>query len=228
MVAHQRWWSRIIDFDMKCRKYHGCSAADQKGVGSRYSIGCNQSYWKGEEGNPFVAIFERPTDQEINSQRPVCCETGERLIHILQNIRKSKKFRSKYEDVVKRLFRSRIMILNAIDDKCVTNNIVDNSRVMDYSVELCAKRIVLCFGEKADDFIHLAITNNKQFSRLVNNGNVSIISVYHPSGRDNSKATHFCALISKYLIHALVANKRNIHSFKEFSYWLRSNQKPGE
>ena len=61
---------------MNLQSHDGCGTEKRKMVGSRYSISCNRSYWKGEEGNPFVAIFERPTDLESKFKRPVCCDTG--------------------------------------------------------------------------------------------------------------------------------------------------------
>lgn len=208
---------------MKCRKYHGCSAEVRKAVCSRYSAGCNQSYWKGEERNPFVAIFERPTNLEINTQRPVCCDTGERLVRILRMIRASKQFCDLYGVDSRKLFRSRIMIVNAIEHASEEN--IDENRVRHFVDLLCGKHVVLCFGEKADNLIHMAMMAHSEFSRQVKNGDVCIVSVYHPSGKNDTKVGCLVTKIAEYLINALVANKRNIHSFKEFSYWLRSNKR---
>jgi hypothetical protein len=118
------------------------------------------------------------------------------------------------------------MILNAIDH--ASEQRIDVKRVKHFADLLCGKHVVLCFGEKADNFIHMIMISHKEFSRLANNGDVRIISVYHPSGKNDNKAVCLVKKIAEYLITVLVANKRNIHSFKEFSYWLRSNQKPGE
>lgn len=183
-----------------------------------------------EVGNEIVAIFQCPTQIEVNACIPVAGVTGENLDFLLQMIRMDMKGTDYLS-----WFRSSIMVVNVSStEKSQKESMRDarNERIIGSIYERIKKqKVILCFGE-------VAYTAVRKIKRLKDEFNPSkIIAVYHLSPRalnliiktedgdfidnrlDLCSRMYRLRLLANY-IRQCYSDDNQCHSFSDFSNYI--------
>lgn len=184
-----------------------------------------------EVGNGIVAIFQCPTQKEVDVGIPVAGVTGENLDFLLQMIRTDMKGADYLS-----WFRSSIMIVNVSSTEKSLKESMGEARNAEIAGKIYERiknqQVVLCFGK-------VAYTAVEKIKKVVKDYNPSkIIAVYHLSPKalnliiktedgdlidnrlDLCPRMYRLRLLANY-IRQCYSDDNHCHSFSDFSKYIR-------